>query len=127
MASGQEAAATGLDQKTMTTKEVKGDLQELKTSINIMGQQLGTISEQQCTIMGLMKNTQEFKRLNDEQKIRINFLETRVADLKQYSRINDVIISGMPLKPTSYAHALKGLQEEGTDDTSIEAQVTHYQ
>lgn len=113
----------------MTTKEVKNELLDLKTSINFMGQQLGTIADQQRTIMGLMTDMQELRMKYEEQQKRINFLETRVADLEQYTRINDVIISGIPLKPTSYAHALKGDQrEEGTDehDSSTEAQVTHF-
>lgn len=94
-----------------------------------MGQQLGTIADQQRTIMGLMKDMQELRMKYEEQQKRINFLETRVADLEQYTCINDVIISGIPLKPTSYAHALKGNQrEEGTyqHDSSTEAQVTHF-
>lgn len=113
----------------MATKKVEKDIEELKASINMMGQQLGTISEQQRTIMGLMKKIQELKKLTEDQQNRINFLETRVADLEHYTRTNDVIISGLPLKPPSYAHALKGMHREGdnnVEDFSIEAQVTIY-
>lgn len=113
----------------MSSKEVKKDIEELKASINMMGEQLGTISEQQRTIMGLLKDIQELKKLNQEQQNRINFLETRVADLEQYTRLNDVIISGVALKPSSYAHALRGAQKDESNmsvDMSVEEQVTNF-
>lgn len=114
----------------MNTVEVKSDMDELKASINMMSEELNKISKQQVTIMGLMNEIRQLKEINEEQKNRINSLETRVSDLEQYTRMNDVIISGLSLKPTSYAHAMKGIhrEEEGYNesDNTIEAQVTDY-
>ncbi len=61
-------------------------------------------------------------------KNKIKFLENRVSDLKQYSRMNDVIITGLTIKPQSYSKALKGVQQEDSaeHDDSTEAQVTTF-
>uniref|UniRef100_A0A087X494 Uncharacterized protein n=1 Tax=Poecilia formosa TaxID=48698 RepID=A0A087X494_POEFO len=64
------------------------------------------ISQQQKLIMNLMGEVKELKRQNVEKDKQIAFLEHRVADLEQYSRMNDVIISGLEMKPRSYARAV---------------------
>ncbi|KAJ8404636.1 hypothetical protein AAFF_G00334990 [Aldrovandia affinis] len=43
---------------------------------------------------------------NFEKDKKIAILENRVADLEQYTRINDVIITGLSIKPRSYARAV---------------------
>ncbi|KAL7371013.1 hypothetical protein ABVT39_016413 [Epinephelus coioides] len=75
-----------------------------------------------------MNEFKELKKQNEEQTNKIKFLENRVSDLEQYSRMNDVIITGMTIKPQSYAKALKGVQQQDSDehDDSAEAQVTSF-
>lgn len=53
-------------------------------------------------------------------------MENRVSDLEQYSRVKDVIITGLTIKPQSCSKALKGVQQEDSAeyDESMEAQVT---
>ncbi len=56
-------------------------------------------------------------------------LETRVVDLEQYTRMNDIIVTGLEVKPHSYARAVMTLIEGETseqDDTSVEQQVTAF-
>lgn len=111
----------------MVTKEVKQDIEEFKAALNMMGGELATISEQQRTIKGLVKEIMEIKKLNEEKQKRISLLEIRVSDLEQNTCMNDVIISGLPLRPKSYALALKvGEREDKEHDDSVEAQVTAY-
>ncbi len=39
---------------------------------------------------------------------RIAFLENRVEDLEPYTRINNIIVTGLQIKPRSYAGAVTG-------------------
>lgn len=43
---------------------------------------------------------------NAEKDKQLAYLESRVADLEQYTRVNDVIITGLQVKPRSYARAV---------------------
>jgi hypothetical protein len=113
----------------MGTKEIKKDIEELKASLNLMGDELATINKQQRTIINLMSEIKDLKMVNEDQQNKINYLETRVSDLEQYTRMNDVIITGLVIKPRSYARALNGdasvVDSAGHDD-SAEAQVTAF-
>lgn len=96
--------------------------------MNIMGEELATIAKQQRTILNLMNEITEFKKRNEEQQNKVNFLEAHVSDLEQYTRMNDVLITGLKIKPRSYAHAVNGeMRDESADrDDSTEAQVTAF-
>ena len=48
-------------------------------------------------LMGEIQNIKKDKK--------ITFLENRVADLEQYTRMNDLIISGLKTRHRSYARA----------------------
>ncbi|KAJ8385436.1 hypothetical protein AAFF_G00188880 [Aldrovandia affinis] len=47
-----------------------------------------------------------------EQEKKIVYLENRVSDLEQYSWMNDVIISGLVIRPRNYLRAVKGTRSE---------------
>ena len=89
---------------------------------------LANIAKQQRTLINLMNEISDLKKSNEEQQLKINSLEACVSDLEQYTRMNDVLITGLKIKPRSYAHALKGdVQAESVDhDDSTEAQVTAF-
>ena len=113
----------------MGTKEIKKDIEELKASLNLMGDELATINKQQRTIINLMSEIKDLKMVNEDQQNKINSLETRVSDLEQYTRRNDVIITGLVIKPRSYAWALNGdasVADSAGHDDSAEAQVTAF-
>ncbi|CAL8338545.1 unnamed protein product [Boreogadus saida] len=57
-------------------------------------------------IMELVAEVKTLRIQNAEKDKRLNFLESRVQALEQYSRINDVIVSGLHIKPRSYARAV---------------------
>ncbi|KAJ8416221.1 hypothetical protein AAFF_G00382430 [Aldrovandia affinis] len=60
---------------------------------------------------------------NLEKDKKIAILENRVADLEQYTRINDVIITGLSIKLRSYARAVtpeNGGEPAELDVTSTE-------
>lgn len=102
---------------------------EIKQSLNFMSGEIAKIAKQQNTIMNMMGEIRELKRQNEEKENKIRMLETRVADLEQYSRINDVIISGLETRHRSYASAAAGATNEDPPDTeliSLEQQVLRF-
>ncbi|KAL7374451.1 hypothetical protein ABVT39_000830 [Epinephelus coioides] len=100
----------------MATKEIKKDIEDLKNAVNMMSDELAKKGNQQLTITNLMNEIKKLKKQNEEQTNKIKFLKNRVSDLEQYLRMNDVIITGMMIKPQSYAKALKGVQQQDSDE-----------
>lgn len=78
-----------------------------------------------------MGEIQMLKRQSLEKDRKIAILETRVADLEQYTRINDVVISGLRTKHWNYArvaavdgHIAAGMSEVSEEEKeSLEQQV----
>ena len=114
----------------MTTKEIKKDIEEPKAAINMMSEELTNISNGQRTIMNLVGEIKDLKKKNEDQEKKIDFLENRVSDMEQYSRMNNVIITGLVIKPRSYAQALNGPRQQDTGttdhDETTEAQVATF-
>ena len=110
------------------TKTLQKDIEELKAAMNMMSSEMATLTKQQSIITELLEEIKRLKLQNGEQQKRIVDLEDRVSDLEQYSRINDVIISGFEVRPQSYRQAVMGLESEGNGDheETTEKQVTAF-
>ncbi|KAL3045288.1 hypothetical protein OYC64_013533 [Pagothenia borchgrevinki] len=76
------------------------EVEEIKKSLDFLSAEIKTVAAQQNKIMELMGEIQ-----NIEKDKKITFLENRVADLEQYTRMNDLIISGLKTRHRSYARA----------------------
>ena len=94
---------------------------------------LETVNE---NVISCLKNaiTSELKQANTELKNliiekdkKIAVLESRVDDLEQYTRIDDITISGLGVRHTSYARAAAhGNARETPEATSQEDQVVGF-
>lgn len=110
----------------------KKDLEELKKSVEFMGLQMETMANKQDTLMDLMKEMKELRKLNEEKDVMIAQLEGRISDLEQYTRMNDIIVTGIKTRPRSFANAVRNRAvEEGADRStqefvSVEQQVVEY-
>ena len=102
----------------MASKKNKDDIEELKKSLDFrfdfLTEEMSVIRKQQVTIMDLVAEVKMLQTQSVEKDKRIDALETRIQGLEQYSRINDVIVSGLRIKPRSYARALDA-NNEGED------------
>lgn len=106
---------------------VEEELEEIKASLGKVLEQTATIAKQQKTIMDLMDEIKVLKMQNEEKDKRMDALEQRLADLEQYSRINDLIITGLVIKPRSYAKAVAtGGEPTELDQESAEQQVVNF-
>ena len=106
-------------------------MEEMEKSLNFMSKELSKVSKQQITLMALIGEVKQLQTLIQQKDEKIVAREKRVDDLEQYSRIEDVIISGLSVKPRSYARAVAGAQGETEDPSpeetqSIEAQVIEF-
>lgn len=88
--------------KAMTVEE--GD--ELKQTLEFLAGEITTVKQQQISILALVEEVKILRIQNAEKDRRVADLESRVAELEQYSRINDVIVTGLRIKPRSYARAV---------------------
>lgn len=113
----------------MAAKKNKEDIDDIKKSLDFLTEEISVVRQQQKVIMDLVAEVKTLRKQNADNKKCLAWLESRVQDLEQYSRINDVIVSGLHIKPRSYARAVtaNGDGEGGElDDNSTEQQVAAF-
>ncbi|CAM4548702.1 unnamed protein product [Leuciscus chuanchicus] len=111
--------------KALTAME--GD--DIKKSLEFMTEEISAVKLQQKSILDLVEEVKALRIQNAEKDRRLVYLESRVADLEQHTRINDVVITGLRIKPRSYARAVTpdnvGEPRE-QDVSSVEQQVVTF-
>lgn len=111
--------------RTPTAEEVE----DIKKSLDFIMEEISTIRLQQKNIIEIVEEVKLLRIQNAEKDKKIAYLESKVADLEQYSRINDVIITGLHIKPRSYAQAVTADSNEEPgelDISSTEQQVAAF-
>lgn len=81
------------------TKKLAEEMAEIKVSLNFMSEEISTVVKQQKTLTGIMEGIREF-------------LEQRVNDLEQYSRADNLIITGLETKHQRYARVASPAAEK---------------
>ena len=109
----------GSRSKTTTDDE----MEEIRKSLDFMSAELSNVTKQLGQITELVSEVKQLKNIIKERDKTIELLEKRVDDLEQYSRIDDVIITGLDVKPRSYARAVAG-GGHVSEDAKIEDQLT---
>ena len=106
----------------------QNEIDELKKSLDFQSGELSNINKKLTVITEMMAEIKELKTQNIEKDMKIAALEKRLDDCEQYSRINDLIVSGLKTKPPTYARAAAATLEEPTesDIDSIEDQVISF-
>lgn len=115
---------------------MKGEIEEIKRALDFLTEEVSesrkeikTVGMQQKMLLEVMEEVKVLKRLIMEKDKKIDHLENRVADLEQYTRINDVIVTGLATIPRSYARAVTGMNREEPDEqdlNTMEKQVTDF-
>ncbi|KAL3991233.1 [histone H3]-lysine4 N-trimethyltransferase PRDM7/9 [Sarotherodon galilaeus] len=98
---------------------------DIKKSLEFMTEEISAVKLQMKAILDLVEEVKALRIQNAEKDRRLAYLENRVADLEQYTRINDVIITGLRIKPRSYARAVAadnvgGPGEEDVNSTELQ-------
>ena len=119
------------DKKKKTSKtneDIDGNsskLDELTTAIS-MSDDIAKIVKGQSCIQDLLKTIQSLQKQNEMKDINIKTLENRIDDLEQYSKMDNVIISGLNVQYRTYARTVSNLpidnysvQEAGTLEENV--------
>jgi len=104
------------------------EFEEIKLSIHSLCGDVAAVRAQQDQLLGLLEEVKQLRLQNAEKDQRIVDLERRVDELEQYSRMNDVVITGIKIRPRSYARAVATNTGEPSDQEtqSVEQQVASY-
>lgn len=111
--------------KALTAEE--GD--DIKKSLDFLSEEIYVVKLQEKAIMDLVEEVKALRIQNTEKDRRLVHLESRVAELEQYTRINDVIVTGLRIKPWSYARAVtddNGGEPGEQEVNSVEQQVAAF-
>lgn len=106
---------------------IEEELEEIRKSLNFMSEELTKVARQQTALLELMNEVKQLKALMKEKDKKIDSLECRIEDLEQYTRMEDVIISGLTTRPWSYARAAAGGNKDGEDASTEEKQTLERQ
>ena len=92
----------------------------------MMSDDINNIVKGQSCIQDLLRTMQALQRENKMKDIRIETLENRIDDLEQYSKIDNVIISGLSVQRRAYVRTASNLpmdkysvQEAGTLEENV--------
>ncbi|KAI9535998.1 hypothetical protein NQZ68_038405 [Dissostichus eleginoides] len=107
--------------KTQSAEEVD----EIKKSLEFLAGEISAVRLQQKGILDLVEEVKILRIQNAEKDKRLEYLESRVEDLEQYTRINDVIITGLKVRPRSYAQAVN--TDTGGEPRELDASSTGQQ
>ena len=107
------------------------DYSELKKVIDALRDEVAAVKEKQIEIHRLLEKLTAIDTENKYRDEKIRELDDRMTDLEQYSRINDVIISGLRIRPWSFARAVatnngSRTEPEEEDVASAEQQVVAF-
>lgn len=80
------------------------DTDNIKRLFDFLAEEVSAVWLQQKGIMDLFGEVKALRLQNAEKDKRIDCLESRAADLERYSWINDVIVTGLHVKPKIYMH-----------------------
>lgn len=105
------------------------EMEEIKQSLNYMSGEISKVAKQQSKLLGLMEEVRELKLTIKEKDKRIGDLERRVDDLEQYSRMDDLIISGVTTRHQTLAGTVnreKGEDAKTSEQYSLEREVVQF-
>lgn len=73
----------------------------------MLSSNVDNIAKQQAVITSLVKEISQLKTQNSDLRKKVDTLEERVDDMEQFSKLNDVIVSGLDIRPRTYAAAAR--------------------
>ena len=112
--------------------EMRQDIADMKASLTFLCKSIEEIQKSNKVNDGKIADLLKAMQIKDQKIEALEFtvtgLVSKVEELEQYSRIDNVIISGLHVSAASYARAAGGADEEGglTTNDSVEIQVIKF-
>ena len=111
-------------------KAIQKDMEELKEAMNMLTSEVANITKQNSVITELLNEIKLLKKQNTEKSREIDILNRRVDELEQYTRMDDLIITGLKTNHRSYAGTVSSRdtgEDAPTRETeSLEQQVVRF-
>lgn len=85
-----------------------------------MSGEFSMVVKQQTMLLGLMKEVKLLQTLVKEKDAKINHWERQIDDLKQYTWMEDVLITGLEITHHSYASTARGGGDANTPAVELE-------
>ncbi|KAL7381730.1 hypothetical protein ABVT39_010349 [Epinephelus coioides] len=95
------------------------ETEEIKKVLEFLTEEVSAVRLQQKSILDLVEEVKALRIQNAEKDKRFAYLECRVTDLEQYTRVNDVISTEFQVKPRSYARAVTAGRGETTTELEV--------
>ena len=99
--------------------QMEEDVEDIKKSLNFLTEEVTAVRKLQSSILDLVKEVKTLRIQNAEKDKQLADLENKVEELEQYTRINNVIVSGLQVKPRSYARAVTADSEGGHGELDV--------
>jgi predicted nuclease with TOPRIM domain len=88
------------------TEKMESDMEEIRKSLSHMSGELVKVTEQLTKLTQVVEEVKQLKDMISAKDKIINELERRLDNIEQQTRMEDVIITGLTIKPRSYAKAV---------------------
>lgn len=85
---------------------------------------MSVVKKQQITIFNLVEEVKALRLQNTEKEKGLVLLETKVVKLEEYTRLNEVIVTGLRNKPQTYAQAVMAYSDNGQQPDEEQQVVT---
>lgn len=86
------------------------DMEEIKRSLNFMSVELAKLSSQKTLLMDLVEEIKHLKLIISNKDKKIDELEQKIDELEQNARQDNIVITGLEVKPRSYARVVTGAE-----------------
>ncbi|ROK87087.1 PDZ domain-containing protein GIPC1 [Anabarilius grahami] len=117
--------------KATSYPQMEDDMDDIRKSLNFLTEEMAKVTAQLAVLTELVTEVKVLKQLIKEKDKTINELEKRIDNLEQYTRMEDIIITGLSVKPRSYTKAAAEgrnvTEDAGTEELfSLERQVLQF-
>lgn len=86
-------------------------MEVVKRSLNFMSEELSKVAKQQMGLLELIEEVKQLKTVIKEKDKKTEELERRVDNLEQYTRMDNLVISGLQTTHRTYARIAAGDNE----------------
>ena len=100
--------------------KMEEEMEEIKKRLDRLSADMGQISTQQTQLMVLLSEVAQLKTIINEKDKKINELEKRMDNLEQYTRMEDLIITGLETTHKTYARAVTASETDKGEEAPAE-------
>ncbi|KAK7888646.1 hypothetical protein WMY93_024206 [Mugilogobius chulae] len=91
-------------------KKMAEDMEEVKKSLNFLTAELSSVVKQK-DLLNLIDEVRQLKDTIKEKDKKIEELQRRVDDFEQYTRMEDLVVTGLVTRHRTYARTTAGDKE----------------